>query len=151
MKKFTEELLKESALAEDGSINSDIPSLFKVFNKCFGLQGLLPTLKIESSRYLPKTVVILRYQMKNLVHFWTIYWWESIIFIQSRVIAQLIKVSFQSIDWKNNEKKLIYRNSKKYLFYWWPLKGALKGQPVWNKIVPGIWDHCLVTWRKISK
>ena len=56
MKKFTEELLTESALTEKGSINFDIPSPFKVFNKCFGLQGLLPMLKIESDRYLPKMV-----------------------------------------------------------------------------------------------
>ena len=99
MMKFTEELLKKSALIENGSINFDIPSPFKVFNKCFGLQGLLPMLKIESDRYLPKMVENLRYQMKILVHFWTsIYWWESTILIQSKVIGQLMKVIFQSTE-----------------------------------------------------
>ena len=107
MKKFTEELLTESALTEKGSINFDIPSPFKVFNKCFGLQGLLPMLKIESDRYLPKMVENLRYQMKILAHSWTsIYWWESTIFNQSKYIGKLMKVIFQSTEWKKQWKEV---------------------------------------------
>ena len=53
MTKFTEEPLKECALAEYGkvSIDFEIASPFKVFNKCIGLQGLLSMLKIESEKY----------------------------------------------------------------------------------------------------
>lgn len=53
MKKFTEEPLKECALADDCKVRIDfeIPSPFKVFNECIGFQGLFSVLKIESERY----------------------------------------------------------------------------------------------------
>ena len=53
MKKFTEEPLKDCALAEVGkvSIDFEIALPFKVLSKCIRFQSLLSMLKIESERY----------------------------------------------------------------------------------------------------
>ena len=70
MKKFTEESLKDCALAEDGkvSIDFEIASPFKLFNKCIGLQGLLSMLKVESeSRNLSKQFCCLVDGTKNSI------------------------------------------------------------------------------------